>query len=527
MTETKSAYIAHPEPLKRMNWRIAALLAALFVFSLVLNTFHNGFPYFYHADEPGKVRQIIGHERNFNHPLFMLEMAQGTAAVLRTPMRAQDVVELGRWLSALYLALSVVCVAWLVWQWFHPVFAGVAGVLLALAPDYIELSHFFKEDAALAMGITLFFVAAQLWEARGRWRRLLLFGVVAGLCASTKYVGLAAIPLGLFLIWWRAFELRKGGPAGHWRRMSGQLGIYALGAVLAFGAINYPMLTHQADAARSFNRETELVMKGQGKMRKSVPHTGFIERFLARAGILLPGYIVGLVIIWGLSRHRKHWRTQWLFILFPLLLTLLLSFSAKDSGRYFLPAIPGIVALGSVGMGFILLALWNWRPVYLRAVPVLLAIAVLVLAGERAWTYLDGFRRDARLELLQQLEKTPANSVLMQGDRIFLPAPDHRYADAWRVKAPREIRTVKSVADQAETPAQLRGKGVTHVALNYSEFNRYIAEDGRRPSEDSVEEFERRRAFYRELFEKGRLIWQSREAKIGPNNPELRLYEVP
>lgn len=524
---TPPAYIAHPQALKRLDWRIGALLAALFVISMALNTYRNEFPYFYHPDEPGKVRQVISGDRNFNHPMFMLEMADGVAGALQTPRESQPIVELGRWLSAFYLAVTTLCVAWLIWQWWGIWAAGASGLLFAMAPDVIELSHAFKEDAALAMGIGLFFVAALLWEAREHWRRLIAFGLVAGLCASTKYVGFLALPLGLILLWWRAYSLRLHGPAGHWRRLLGQMGIFLLTAAISFGAFNYKMALHRAEAARSLERETELVRNGQGKTAKDTPHTGFIERFVARGGVLFPFYLIGCWGFWQARGRRKRYRAEWLYLAFPLLLTLLLSFSAKDSGRYFLPAILGITSTGVVGA--VLVADWIWRWKNAVRVPLVGALVLVIagFAGERAITYLRGFKLDARADLLNFLEKnTPPNAVLLQGDRIFLPAPDHRYADAWRIKAPREIRTTKSVADEAETPAQLRAKGITHVALNHSEYNRYLSEDTR-PKEGSEAEFARRRAFYQALFKDARLLWESQEAKIGPNNPSLKLYELP
>lgn len=520
-------YIAHPRPLRRMNWRFVALLLALFVISLMLNSYRNGFPYFYHPDEPNKVRQILEDTRNFNHPLLMLELADGASRVLPIAKQPQDIVELGRWLSAIYLAVATVCAAWLIWQWWGALAAVLGGLLFALAPDVVELSHYFKEDPALVMCLGLFFVAALLWEARGGWKRLILLGLTAGLCASAKYIGFMVLPLGLALLLWRGIGLSQGAGSRHWLHLAAQLSVYLVAGALAFGIINARMFTDAATARKSLDRETELATKGQAGMRKDIPHSGFVERFGQRTGVLIPFYIAGWCLLVKLSRQRKRFRTEWLYLAFPLLLTLVLSFSAKDSGRYFLPAILGITGTAAAGLaGFIGLCIRK-NTVSWRLLAGVLLAPVLYVTLQRAYIYEDGFRRDGRTELLSYMEHNLAqNAVILQGNKVFLPAPDHRYTDAWRVQAPREIRTCKIVADEAATPAELRAQGITHVVMNVAEYGRYLNED-QRPSKEIQADYERRRAFYQDLLQNGKLIWESADGKIGTNNPDLRLYELP
>ena len=48
-------------------WRLALAAVALFAATLWLDTRENGFPFFYHPDEPDKVDQIITGKWNFHH----------------------------------------------------------------------------------------------------------------------------------------------------------------------------------------------------------------------------------------------------------------------------------------------------------------------------------------------------------------------------------------------------------------------------------------------------------------------------
>ena len=80
--------------------------------------------------------------------------------------------------------------------------AGLAaGLVLALAPLHVHLSHYAVNDAtaSLFLAATLLFGSRVL--AGGSWRDLLLAGVVAGLAFSTKYS--FAVGLVLPLVMWR------------------------------------------------------------------------------------------------------------------------------------------------------------------------------------------------------------------------------------------------------------------------------------------------------------------------------------
>src|SRR5437763_198807 len=102
----------------------------LFAACLWLDTRNNTFPFFYHRDEPDKVRQLIENKWNFHHPTLMLATAKLATRLLRTPPDNQQIVQVGRWVSAVFAALGVIGLA-LLGAWYRglPGFFGVVVIL--------------------------------------------------------------------------------------------------------------------------------------------------------------------------------------------------------------------------------------------------------------------------------------------------------------------------------------------------------------------------------------------------------------
>jgi len=88
----------------RRNALLALWSLLLFVACTVLNTCHNRFPYFYHPDEPGKVRQVISGDWNLHHPMLLLQTTKLFVETTGVPRTEQPVVEAGRMVSAIFCA---------------------------------------------------------------------------------------------------------------------------------------------------------------------------------------------------------------------------------------------------------------------------------------------------------------------------------------------------------------------------------------------------------------------------------------
>src|ERR1051325_56793 len=152
-------------------------------------TAHNSYPFFYHTDEPGKVRQVIDGTRNFHHPLLLITATDLATRVLGVSRTDQNVVVVGRWVSAVCAALAMAGVALLV-QRRAGLLAGIAaGLLGGLHPVVFQSAHEMKEDCVLLLGMVWAFCALDSFCAWERTAALILTGIAAGVATSAKYIG--------------------------------------------------------------------------------------------------------------------------------------------------------------------------------------------------------------------------------------------------------------------------------------------------------------------------------------------------
>jgi len=492
-----------PSPLPR--WFLPAL-AALGLGSWLLLSLWNDFPYFYHTDEPGKVRQIAENTRNLHHPLLLLE---STATVVRARglSSPQDIVETGRSLSAAFAATAAILLAWTVAQHRGPWTGLAAGLLLILQPDVHEYSRYLKEDAALLFGVCAVFSAVSQIERHPSPGSAAWLGLASALAISAKYAGTIMLVPALLCFPWHH-------PS---RRLLTFITLTTLATALAI--INYRILTDPATFRTSLSRETAMVLEGHAGVTKSIPHAGFFSRLLNRSAHLLPLCLAGAAAAWHAT--RRHHRAEWFLAVSPLALAAILAFSAKDSGRYFLPACAGIAATAALGLHQIASSRFARFTIPATAAACLLSLA-------RSWPYLHGFQSDARRELLAFTSSLPQGSRLIQGRKVCLPDSSGRFADGYHLKnpVPFPIETVSYLPDAAPSPAALAARGFTHLAIAGDEFERYLRSD-QRPKEGREAEFETRRRFYADLDSEATLVWSRPPGKVGTHQPELRLYQLP
>src|SRR5215216_7097634 len=109
---------------------VIAWMLVLFAVSYFPNQRNNGFPFYYHPDEPGKVEQLRDRKWNFHHPMLLLST---TMLFARHPAAGQEqqVVETGRRVSAGFTALAVVALSLTALLWRGWPAAFVAGAALA------------------------------------------------------------------------------------------------------------------------------------------------------------------------------------------------------------------------------------------------------------------------------------------------------------------------------------------------------------------------------------------------------------
>lgn len=496
-------------------------LLLLLVAGIALLSLWSDFPYFYHTDEPGKARQIIEGTRNLHHPPLMLESANALVRLLGRPLEPQVVTETGRLLSAIFCALAAVLLVAVVAAFRPWPEAMLAGVLLLLQPDVQEYARFFKEDPALMFGWAAVFAAMALVEKRpGPWTGAAL-GAGVALAASAKYVGVVMVFPAVWVLFLTGRREMKNTSFVAWKSLY-------LPAVLVFlillAAINYRLWSDPATFRASLGKETTLVLEGQGNVTKSIPHGGFFERLLNRSVHLLPFVALGWFAAW--RQRREFGWTLTIVVFSPWALALLLAFSAKDSGRYFMPATLGLAASAALGLG------WICRIEKFSKFRMAMATGcVLVVVGgtvARCWDYFRGFQSDARKEMLVWMtDHLPPGSRVLQGRKVTLPDSTGKYADAWHTPLPTHIQleTCKLVSSVAASPTELRAKGFTHVALAGDEYEVYVGDQKAKATK--ADEFARRREFYQTLFREGRTVWERPSGKVGTHQPPLRLVELP
>ncbi len=71
----------------------------------------------------------------------------------------------------------------------------------------------------------------------------------------------------------------------------------------------------------------------------------------------------------------------------------------------------------------------------------------------------------------------------------------------------------------------MRAAGVSYVAVAEGRYDVFFKKrSSGAPGKEGL--FERRREFYRRLFQEGRLVWSRNTGHIGTLNPGLRLYQI-
>ena len=497
----------------RQTFQICLLGALLFAAGLALFTRFNGFPFYYHPDEPGKVTQVQTGRWEFHHPMLMLATARLAARVWAGGLAdAQHVVVLGRWVSAGFAAASVALLAAVVWI-VGGRFAGItAGLLLLTHHQLFELSHYFKEDTALLFGISAWLLGLALYTKHPHGTTAALVGAGAALAVSGKYIGAFAPLLSLFLIPYCSQPGRRGEG----------IGAFACAFLAVFALVNLPLLLQLTTFQSSFHREMEFVVHGQRGMTRSVPHTVYLKAFQDNVHVGLCLFIIIAFRNFWLRRERRT-ALDWLLLLVPVIFLILLSFSPKTHDRYFLPATALFVCLAALGAGQL-----RSRPAWRKAALALVGIAVaLQLAGmprHDLRSYYSAFQTDDRAELAAWLNAQHPTAVIVQDRRTLLPTEERQ-----RFLAYQPALSAKVFGEHLEQIADLealRAKGVTLVALCQDNFGVYDLKSFR-PQRGKEEVYGKTVKLYSALREGRKPLWERPRGLVTYLHPGLMVYDLP
>lgn len=492
-------------------WGIAAFLAGLLLFANRLD-----FPSFYHPDEPTKVVQLRDNDRNFYHPLLLLNTAGLIHDLRGRPEASSDIVESGRLASALFTsaALSLAVMTALA-------LAGVPGAVfvflaLGLQPDLFEIARYFKEDPALIFGLAAFCFAAVLFDRRpSRWRAAWI-GMGCALALSGKYLGCLALPFGLWIVLAR-------GPD----RM-GRLGGFLAGVTLTVLAVNWQILWEGGIFLKGFGGE-------MGRVQDRFDDTGaFHEKAWDRLseGMSLPVLLfAALYAVAPLFRRKMPPASQWTLVLLPVAFAAVLFSASRSGGRYnapilFLTGLCAAIAFGWIAAG--LARRFPGRAGLIVGIWILGGGAILLASTGpeflRVWT---GLHSDPRLELVQVVEATPSAWLAEEYDvRLPNSVIPERFVDGLESTARRLNTPYQTRLPDLYSLQELRAMGVTHVALVWSSRRRNESETSAEKLAKMNETERTRATFYSQLVAKGELVWESRRGRPDHLCPALRLYRI-
>ncbi len=489
----------------------------VFLAGILLFSRHNDFPAHYHPDEPSKVRQVKQGVFNFNHPLLLLQ----TTKLILGPHAAEEnqntIVRAGRTASALFSAAAAACLVLAAAHLAGPLAAAATGALLLTNHQLYELAHYMKEDAALAFGVCATALAF-VWCARSRagWTFVIL-GASCALAISGKYVGALVLvfPVALVITQKPGHRLRACGLAG-------------LGFAAVFLAINYPMLGSLKEFSANLGREVNFVVGGHKGMTRSVPHGvyGAVFRHATNPFLwVLIGLFYAGILASFFPRVREACRlraVEWTIVLlaaFPVAYTLILSFSPKTHHRYFLPVTCLLLLLAG-------LAPFQSRLRCALPVSAVLFLAALGFSISRTLVYDRGFQNDARQRLVEYVkQELPADTIIVQDKRVGLPVEGDPRFEGSGMEIPQRVANHFFAAD-AGSLAELREAGIRYVAVAQGDYGRFFLKT-HRPRAEGLDDFQRRKKFYEELFSTGTLIWESPSGQMQYLQPSIKLYQLP
>ena len=490
----------------------------LFGATLWLDTRGNGFPFFYHPDEPDKVGQLITAKWNFHHPLLMLGTGELVKRSLGLPNREQPLVVMGRWCSACFAAGGVAAFALLAWRVRGWAGFGIVGLLLLTQHQVFELAHYFKEDTSLFLAMALAFLALHFHYRRPGGATALAAGAACGLCLSAKYLGVVIlVPAAVLMV-----------AAQRAHRVSGRQWLwFAAGFLGLAAAVNFPMFGQLDIFTHSFGRETQLVAQGE---------RGYTGGQVAIFEYIHIAVLDTTPVIWLLVAAELVWLRKrgdlfgWTMAVFPFGFMLLLCCSTKTNDRYFLPATAGfqyLAGLGVVDLPGLLPARWPARAIAWMAAGLALLANFFGLPGTPIIgleAYRTAFQHDDRAEMLTWMRANiPPDAVVAGEDRADLPVERRPERLAVLPLLPQRVIETKFVANLGPNPAALAAQNIHYLVISESDYGIFFRKAA---TGHLTPELQQKRLFYETLFKNYTPVWERPRGTGIYLHPGLQVYRI-
>ncbi|HEY6112260.1 MAG TPA: glycosyltransferase family 39 protein [Chthoniobacterales bacterium] len=470
-------------------------------------TAHNSHPFFYHTDEPGKVRQVIDGTRNFHHPLLLITATDLISRTLGIERTDQHVVVVGRWISAISAALAMVGVALLVTRRAGLLTGIAAGLLAGLHPVLFQSSHVMKEDCVLLLGIVAVFCGLDSFCTRPRSSALIMAGLACGVAVSGKYIGILILIAAAVVV---GIQSRSESLAVVLKRLA----ILVASAAITFALINFQALLHPASAFTAAGSEFEH-MRYIGTAH--LFQTNYLPKLVRRAGI--PMLIAIVIFVWMLIARGPRGILEWAMLSFSMAWVFALCFTPLSKDRYLIPVLTLFVALAVIGLRWFL----EWIGTRVARLPQLSIL--LVCCTGLAAIYVPKtlalqreFATDSRKQMIAWIRQNlPADAVIAHEWRIWPPSiaggVDGEFVvPQRRIEAQRFASEFKSIEN-------LRALGATHVVV-LGKFYRDLLEGA------EVVPVRADAEFYRLLDERAKPVWRIERGQNLYIHPGLSIYEL-
>jgi len=478
-------------------------------------------PFYYHSDEPSKVEQVTGERAlNFKHPLLLMNATRGLAHLTGADRNRQAAVRAGRTVSAAFAAGTVVALTALAWLEGGLLVALCVAPVVLLSHGLFTFAHFMKEDTAVAFGLSCVLLAASAFARRPRDATAAALGGTCALALSGKYVGAVALAGALPLV---ILRLRRLPAPALYRGLAA----FAAGCLALLALVNVSVLLDFQAFRAGLAYETDHVATGGGRpfaglLSSSYLH-GLTSQMVWPVRLLALGYLGYVLATW---RRRSFGERA--LALFPLGYLLLLQASPIKAIRYLLPVVVSGHALAGFGIAALAQRLGGASQARRAAAAALLLAAVLAVQGREISRHLREFADESRIALYAWVERhVPPESFILQDRYAGLPDPSEGYSTPEQPYLPHVVLTRHYAVDHGSFD-ELRARGVEYVAVCERIYERFFTHVRRFGSEGARANFERRRARYAELFEKGTLVFEAGASDIAgaPVNPIVRLYRV-
>lgn len=470
---------------------------------------HNRFSFRCHIDEPGKVSQIQSRERNFHHPLLMLNTTQLACALAGVEPTAQAIARAGRTCSAVFSTLAILALAYGAFLVAGRVAALLCTFFLLAAPLFIELSHYFKEDPSFMMGIAFTFLAMILYQ-RGPGMRLLLFlAVSAALTCSGKHIGVLILPFCVFTI------LKNGGGRKH-------VLLFLSVTFLGYALLNYQVFAHVGDFLGAISQETYYLKKGGGNAIAPPPPLHALQKYIEvlSKNIPLPFLWFTGFCVYSWAKRRERAPLGPIF-LFAGILFLGLSMTPKTAERYLMPVVGLLGFTSAIGAARILAKPgWAWK-IAGFALPLALALITEGREGRRTF---ESFGNDSRLKMAQWItHNLPQDALIAQDAKGFLVSSasaseaDEPYLVPQRLLDAGELIRLRSLD-------ALQASGAQYLVVISDDFRAAAMKKRACDADSGVEP-----VLIRELETRCRKVWgygdnSRRTRTVSPN---LAIYRLP